>query len=86
MLTIGVTTQVQAMGVFAGQGDSMLSRLQGPAASAANRWSGNRGGYEDPVAQRLLATYYASISDEQPTCDPEQSPGHPHGSGTSLLG
>jgi peptide/nickel transport system substrate-binding protein len=47
----------------AGQGDSMLSRLQGPAASAANRWSGNRGGYEDPAAQRLLARYYAAISD-----------------------
>ncbi len=49
----------------AGQGDSMFSRLEGPAASAANRWSGNRGGYEDPAAQRLLSAYYASISERE---------------------
>ena len=36
---------------------------QGPAASAQNRWSGNRGGYEDPVAQQLLGRYYASIAE-----------------------
>lgn len=47
----------------AGQGDSMFSRLEGPAASAQNRWSGNRGGYEDPVAQQLLSRYYASLTE-----------------------
>jgi peptide/nickel transport system substrate-binding protein len=47
----------------AGQGDSMFSRLEGPAASAQNRWSGNRGGYEDPVAQQLLARYFAGLTD-----------------------
>jgi hypothetical protein len=46
-----------------GQGDSILGRLQGPAASAQNRWSGNRGGYEDPVAQRLIGRYYGSIAE-----------------------
>jgi peptide/nickel transport system substrate-binding protein len=46
----------------AGQGDSILRRLAGPAASAENRWSGNRGGYEDPTAEQLLARYYTSIA------------------------
>jgi hypothetical protein len=46
-----------------GQGDSILGRLLGPAASAQNRWSGNRLGYEDPVAQGLLGRYYSSISE-----------------------
>ncbi len=46
-----------------GGGDSVLGRLQGPASSAENRWTGERGGYEDPRAQQLLARYYTSISD-----------------------
>jgi len=46
-----------------GQGDSILGRLMGPAASAQNRWSGNRGGYEDPVAQGLLGRYFSSIAE-----------------------
>lgn len=46
----------------ASYGDGILGRLTGPAASAANRWSGNRGGYEDPTAQELIARYRASIS------------------------
>ena len=45
-----------------GPGDQLLDRLQGPAASADNRWSGNRGGYEDPEAQRLLEAYSRSLS------------------------
>jgi ABC-type transport system substrate-binding protein len=49
----------------AGQGDSILARLQGPAASAQNRWSGNRGGYEDPTAQQLIAKYYTSIAEPE---------------------
>jgi peptide/nickel transport system substrate-binding protein len=49
----------------AGQGDALLNRLQGPAASAANRWGGNRGGYEDPAAERLLARYYAGLSEQE---------------------
>jgi ABC-type transport system substrate-binding protein len=49
----------------AGQGDALLNRLQGPAASAANRWGGNRGGYEDPAAERLLARYYSGLSERE---------------------
>jgi peptide/nickel transport system substrate-binding protein len=45
-----------------GPGDQLLDRLQGPAATAENRWSGNRGGYEDPQAQRLLQTYSTSLT------------------------
>lgn len=43
-------------------GDGILGRLTGPAAGPENAWSGNRGGYDDPVAQDLIARYYASIS------------------------
>jgi peptide/nickel transport system substrate-binding protein len=46
-------------------GDGVLNRLLGPAASAANRWSGNRGGYEDPRAQQLIRTYYRSLGDQE---------------------
>ena len=49
----------------AGQGDGILSRVQGPAASAENRWAGNRGGYEEPAAQQLLARYYSSLTDAE---------------------
>jgi ABC-type transport system substrate-binding protein len=45
-----------------GPGDQILDRLQGPAAGPENRWSGNRGGYEDPEAQRLLAIYAQSLA------------------------
>ncbi|MPZ12832.1 MAG: hypothetical protein GEU73_00120 [Chloroflexi bacterium] len=45
-----------------GPGDSILGRLEGPAATAENRWTGNRGGYEDPQAQTLLNRYYTAIS------------------------
>jgi ABC-type transport system substrate-binding protein len=45
-----------------GPGDQLLDRLQGPAASADNRWNGNRGGYEDPQAQRLLQAYATSLA------------------------
>lgn len=46
-----------------GGGDSVLGRLEGPAASPENRWTGNRGGYEDPRAQELLNRYYTSLSE-----------------------
>ncbi|MBM2812863.1 MAG: hypothetical protein HW416_3622 [Chloroflexi bacterium] len=45
-----------------GGGDSTLGRLLGPAAGPENRWTGNRGGYEHPTAQTLVARYYASLS------------------------
>ncbi len=48
-----------------GQGDAILARLAGPAASAQNRWSGNRAGYEDPSAQQLLAKYYTSLTEPE---------------------
>jgi peptide/nickel transport system substrate-binding protein len=53
--------------ISANYGDSILNRLQGPAASAADRWTGNRGGYEDPRAQRLLTAYYGSASQQEQT-------------------
>ena len=40
----------------------VLGRLTGPAASAENRWSGNRGGYDDSLAQQLIARYFASMA------------------------
>lgn len=39
--------------------------MTGPAASAENKWSGNRGGYEDPVAQQLIARYFSSMGDRE---------------------
>lgn len=45
-----------------GYGDMVLNRLTGPAASEENRWSGNRGGYDDPVAQQLIGRYLASMA------------------------
>jgi ABC-type transport system substrate-binding protein len=46
-----------------GQGDSLLGRLQGPAASPENRWAGNRGGYEEPATQLLIARYFSSLTE-----------------------
>jgi ABC-type oligopeptide transport system substrate-binding subunit len=43
-------------------GDSILNFMQGPPATAQNRWSGNRAGYDDPRAQQLLRAYYASLT------------------------
>lgn len=48
-------------GSSAGGGDGIIRRMEGPAASAENRWAGNRDGYEDPRAQRLLRDYWTSI-------------------------
>jgi len=45
-----------------GNNDAILGRLDGPAASAANRWVGNRGGYEDSRAADLLAKYRSSLT------------------------
>lgn len=47
----------------AGGGDEILGRLEGPAGSAQTRWIGNRGGYEDPRAQRLIDIYRTSLSE-----------------------
>jgi peptide/nickel transport system substrate-binding protein len=46
-----------------GSGDAILGRLEGPGASAATRWVGERGGYEDPRAQRLIDTYRRQLSE-----------------------
>jgi peptide/nickel transport system substrate-binding protein len=46
-----------------GPGESVIGRLDGPAASAQTRWVGNRGGYEDPQADALLRRYRTSLSD-----------------------
>jgi peptide/nickel transport system substrate-binding protein len=44
-------------------GDGIIRRLDGPAATAENRWSGNRGGYEDPRAAALLLRYRSSLTE-----------------------
>ncbi|MBM2811215.1 MAG: hypothetical protein HW416_1974, partial [Chloroflexi bacterium] len=49
--------------VSGGSGDSIFSRLEGPAASAQNRWVGNRGGYDDPRAQALVDAYREGLSE-----------------------
>jgi peptide/nickel transport system substrate-binding protein len=43
--------------------DGILVLMEGPAASAANRWAGNRAGYEDPRAERLIDAYRTSIDE-----------------------
>jgi len=45
-----------------GGGDEILGRLEGPAASAENRWVGNRGGYDNSRAQQLVDAYRSSLS------------------------
>jgi peptide/nickel transport system substrate-binding protein len=45
-----------------GGGDEILGRLEGPPASAQNRWIGNRGGYEDSRVQALIDTYRSSLT------------------------
>ncbi|HZT07298.1 MAG TPA: ABC transporter substrate-binding protein [Chloroflexota bacterium] len=44
-------------------GDGILGRLEGPAAGPQNRWTGNRGGYDDPRAQALVDRYRQSLSE-----------------------
>jgi peptide/nickel transport system substrate-binding protein len=44
-----------------GSGDSIFVKLEGPPASADNRWTGNRGGDEDPDATALVTAYRQSI-------------------------
>ncbi len=46
-----------------GAGDAILNRMQGPAATAANRWTGDRGGYEDPRMTDLIMKYRTSLSE-----------------------
>jgi peptide/nickel transport system substrate-binding protein len=46
-----------------GAGDAILGRMDPPAASAATRWVGERGGFEDPRAYDLIAKYRRSLSD-----------------------
>jgi peptide/nickel transport system substrate-binding protein len=44
-------------------GDGIFRRWEAPAATAENRWIGNRDGYENPRAQQLLRGYWTSISE-----------------------
>ena len=46
-----------------GASDSIFARMQGPAATAANRWVGDRGGYEDPQMLDLITKYRTSLSE-----------------------
>ncbi len=43
-------------------GDGILGRLEGPPASPATRWQGNRGGYDDPRATQLIQVYRSSLT------------------------
>jgi hypothetical protein len=45
-------------------GDGILRRVEGPAAMAENRWTGNRDGYENANTQALLHRYWASIREQ----------------------
>ncbi|HZT06944.1 MAG TPA: ABC transporter substrate-binding protein [Chloroflexota bacterium] len=45
-------------------GDGILGKLEGPAASADTHWAGNRGGFDDPRAQRLVDAYRSSLSQD----------------------
>ena len=46
-----------------GSGDSIFGRLDDTAASAATRWVGERGGYENARAQELISRYRTSLSE-----------------------
>jgi len=43
-----------------GSGDAILGRLQGPPASAATHWTGDRGGYDDAQMVNLITAYRTS--------------------------
>jgi hypothetical protein len=46
-----------------GSADSIFGRLDPPPATAATRWVGERGGFEDQRAWDLIARYRASLTD-----------------------
>lgn len=46
-----------------GPGDSTIDRIEGPPASAATRWVGDRGGYEDHRARELIRRYRTSLAE-----------------------
>jgi peptide/nickel transport system substrate-binding protein len=46
-----------------GAGDAILGRMDPPPASAATRWVGERGGFEDQRAYDLISRYRGSLSD-----------------------
>lgn len=47
----------------AGRGpEGMIADLEGPAASPANRWIGNRNGYENAIATDLLTRFRSALS------------------------
>lgn len=45
-----------------GSADSIFARMDPPPASAATRWIGERGGFEDPRGWDLIARYRTSLS------------------------
>lgn len=49
----------------AGGGDGVLRKIEAPAASAENRWTGNRDGYENPAVEGLLRRYYSTVADQE---------------------
>ena len=46
-----------------GSGDSIFGRMDPPPASAATRWVGERGGFEDQRAYDLITRYRTSLSE-----------------------
>ncbi len=47
----------------AGSGHAILDVIQAPPAGPGNRWVGNRPGYDDPRAQRLIDTLRSSVKE-----------------------
>ena len=66
----GLTRNAEARATYpgsetttAGRGpEGMITDLEGPAASPANRWVGNRNGYESARGHELLAAFRGSLS------------------------
>lgn len=49
----------------AGGGHAILDVIQSPAAGPANRWVGNRPGFEDPRAQQLIDRLWSSPTERE---------------------
>jgi peptide/nickel transport system substrate-binding protein len=68
ILSPAQTRDAEARASYAGfelsstsDGDGIVGRMTGTAASAATRWVGNRDGYENPHADQLVIRYQSSL-------------------------
>lgn len=46
-------------------GPEFVTLLKGPVTSAENSWSGNRAGYDDLRAERLVNAFYRAVGDQE---------------------